>query len=84
MTSLPSGMVTFLFSDIEDSTRLWEKHPGAMKSALAEHDSLLKQAITLNQGYIIKGTGDGIQKTVGQRCKDDDAGGNRPRAGGII
>ena len=57
---LPSGTVTFLFTDIEDSTKLWEEHPGAMKSALAEHDAILKHAITSNHGYIIKGTGDGI------------------------
>jgi class 3 adenylate cyclase len=34
MNSLPSGTVTFLFTDIEGSTQLWEKHPEAMKLAL--------------------------------------------------
>ena len=35
MPELPTGTVTFLFTDIEGSTRLWEEHPEAMKSALA-------------------------------------------------
>ncbi len=60
MNNFPSGTVTFLFTDIEDSTRLWEQHPEAIKSALAEHDATLKHAITSNNDYIIKGTGDRI------------------------
>ena len=39
-TSLPTGTVTFLFTDIEGSTRLWEQHPEAMRAALARHDAL--------------------------------------------
>ena len=58
--NLPSGTVTFLFTDIEGSTQLWEKHPEAMKSALAKHDSILKEAIESNHGHIIKTTGDGV------------------------
>src|SRR5262245_14619179 len=60
MDSLPSGTVTFLFTDIEGSTQLWEKSPEAMKSALAKHDSILKEIIEANKGYIIKTTGDGV------------------------
>ena len=60
MNNLPSGTVTFLFTDIEGSTQLWEKHPEAMKSALAKHDSILKEAIESNHGHIIKTTGDGV------------------------
>ncbi len=58
--SLPSGTVTFLFTDIEGSTKLWEQHPEAIKPALAKHDSLLKEAIESNNGHIIKTTGDGV------------------------
>lgn len=58
--NLPSGTVTFLFTDIEDSTPLWEKHPEAMKSALAKHDSVLKEAVESNHGQIFKTTGDGV------------------------
>jgi predicted ATPase/class 3 adenylate cyclase len=60
MGNLPSGTVTFLFTDIEGSTQLWEKHPGAMKDALARHDSILRAAIESNGGYVIKTTGDGF------------------------
>jgi class 3 adenylate cyclase len=60
MNSLPSGTVTFLFTDIEGSTKLWEEHPEAMKPALAKHDSILKQAVESNNGQIVKTTGDGI------------------------
>ena len=38
---LPNGTVTFLFTDIEGSTRLWEKYPEAMQAAMARHDMLL-------------------------------------------
>jgi len=60
MSNLPTGTVTFLFTDIENSTPLWEQHPEAMKSALAKHDSLLKETVEANNGQIIKTTGDGI------------------------
>ena len=57
---LPSGTVTFLFTDIENSTPLWEKHTEAMKSALARHDVILKEKIESNNGQIVKTTGDGV------------------------
>ena len=60
MTNLPTGTVTFLFTDIEGSTQLWEKHPEEMKSALAKHDAILKDTIESNSGHVIKTTGDGI------------------------
>ena len=59
-TNLPTGTVTFLFTDIENSTPLWEKHPQAMKSALAKHDSLVHSFSLLHNGRIIKTTGDGF------------------------
>jgi predicted ATPase/class 3 adenylate cyclase len=60
MGRLPSGTVTFLFTDIEGSTQLWEKHPEAMRDALAQHDSILRESIESNHGHVIKMTGDGI------------------------
>ncbi|HNE70337.1 MAG TPA: adenylate/guanylate cyclase domain-containing protein, partial [Anaerolineales bacterium] len=60
MRELPFGTVTFLFTDIEGSTKLWEQHPEAMKTALAKHDSILKDAIESNRGHVIKTTGDGF------------------------
>ncbi|HEX2421060.1 MAG TPA: AAA family ATPase, partial [Acidimicrobiia bacterium] len=53
-------MQTFLFTDIEGSTRLWEEHPDGMAVALARHDALLTKAIRDAQGNVIKATGDGI------------------------
>ena len=60
MGILPTGTVTFLFTDIEGSTKLWEKYPETMKSALAKHDAILKEAVEANHGQIIKTTGDGV------------------------
>jgi class 3 adenylate cyclase len=57
---LPTGTVTFLFTDIEGSTTLWEQFPDAMRDALARHDSLLRYAIESSGGSVVKGTGDGV------------------------
>ncbi len=51
---------TFLFSDIEGSTRLWESETGAMASALRRHDSILRSAIEQRQGRVFKTVGDGF------------------------
>ena len=56
---LPSGTVTFLFTDLERSTQLWEQSPGAMPGALEQHDALLREAIEANGGYVVKYLGDG-------------------------
>ena len=61
MTSnLPAGTVTFLFTDIEGSTQLWEQRSEAMKLALASHDSILRETVESNRGHVIKTTGDGV------------------------
>jgi class 3 adenylate cyclase/DNA-binding XRE family transcriptional regulator len=57
---LPSGTVTFLFTDVEASTRLWEQHPAAMRGALARHDAILRAAIAAHGGAIFKTVGDGF------------------------
>ena len=49
---------TFLFTDIEGSTSLWEEYPEAMRSALARHDLLMRRAIESNGGRIFKTVGD--------------------------
>jgi predicted ATPase/class 3 adenylate cyclase len=56
----PSGTVTFLFTDVEGSTKLWEQHPEEMKRALARHDEIVRGAIELHGGHVIKNTGDGF------------------------
>lgn len=50
--------ITFLFTDIEGSTRLWEEQPEAMRSALARHDRLLAETITGHHGRVFKTIGD--------------------------
>jgi len=57
---LPTGTITFLFTDIEGSTTLWEQFPDAMQDALARHNALLQHAIESSGGCIVKGTGDGV------------------------
>ncbi|WP_308292926.1 adenylate/guanylate cyclase domain-containing protein [Mycobacterium nebraskense] len=56
----PSGVVTFLFTDIEGSTRRWEEDADAMRSALAAHDKVLHSAIENNGGFVFSHTGDGV------------------------
>jgi class 3 adenylate cyclase len=58
MAVLPTGTVTFLFTDIEGSTRLWERDASAMQSALARHDEILKEAIEGRDGHVFKTVGD--------------------------
>jgi class 3 adenylate cyclase len=60
VVGLPSGTVTFLFTDLEGSTRLWEEHPDAMRSALERHDRILRDAVEKRDGYVVKTTGDGL------------------------
>jgi len=57
---LPTGTVTFLFTDLEGSTRLWEEHPDTMGDALARHDEILREAVAHHGGAIVKTTGDGV------------------------
>ena len=58
MSSLPTGTVTLLFTDIEGSTRLWEQEPAAMATALERHDDLLRSTIESWGGYVFKTVGD--------------------------
>jgi class 3 adenylate cyclase len=54
----PTGTLTFLFTDIEGSSKLWERHPKAMQTALARHDEILRDAIEQHGGYVFKTVGD--------------------------
>jgi len=58
MANRPTGRVTFLFTDIQGSTKLWEEHRAAMNTALARHDELMRQAIEAHHGYVFKTVGD--------------------------
>jgi predicted ATPase/class 3 adenylate cyclase len=61
----PSGVVTFLLTDIEGSTRRWESDPDAMRGALAAHDEVLRNAIEGRGGWLFKNTGDGVCAAFG-------------------
>ena len=65
MVELPTGTVTFLFTDLEGSTRLWEEHPDAMKDALARHDAILRESIEGHDGVVFSKMGDGIAAAFG-------------------
>ena len=64
-----SGTFTFVFTDIEGSTRLWERFPQAMKHALERHDSILLSAVTDAGGQVIKTTGDGLMAVFGSAAE---------------
>jgi predicted ATPase/class 3 adenylate cyclase len=58
MTDLPSGTVTFLFTDIEGSTKLAQQHPDSWEAARQRHDAILRQAIEKHHGYVFQIIGD--------------------------
>ena len=57
---LPSGTVTFLFTEVEGSTRLWEELPDITRHVMPRHDKLLREAVESHDGFIVKTTGDGF------------------------
>ena len=65
MGGLPSGTVTFLFTDLEGSTRLWEEDREAMAAAVARHDALLEDAIGRHAGVVFSHMGDGMAAAFG-------------------
>lgn len=58
MSELPTGTVTFLFTDIEGSTRLWEEYGEGMQRALSRHDEILRSVIEQHGGYVFSTAGD--------------------------
>jgi predicted ATPase/class 3 adenylate cyclase len=56
----PTGTVTFLFTDVEGSTRLWEAAPDAMRTALARHDEIVRGVIGQHGGHVFSSGGDGV------------------------
>ncbi len=59
MPELPTGPVTFLLTDIEGSTRLWEEHPEAMRESVARHDALGEEVVRRHGGALLKSRGEG-------------------------
>jgi predicted ATPase len=60
VAGVPSGTVTFLFTDVEESTRRWQDDPEAMRASMVEHDAMLREVVAKHRGHVFKHTGDGI------------------------
>ncbi len=73
MAQLPTGTVTFLFTDIEESAALWDRHPGAMREALARHDAIVKGAIQKHSGYVFATGGDSFSAAFERPMQAIDA-----------
>ena len=58
--ALPTGIVTFLFTDIEGSTRLWQDEPSRMQRAMERHEAVVRAAVTAHHGVVVKMLGDGV------------------------
>ena len=91
MAAPPTGTVTFLFTDIEGSTRRWDEAPDAMQHALARHDALVREATERHGGFVFKTMGDAfyaafaratdaVAAAVGAQRTLADAAGN----GGVV
>jgi predicted ATPase/class 3 adenylate cyclase len=58
MTGLSTGTITFLFTDVEGSTKLWERNTEAMSKALSHHDELIRNTVEAHDGFVFKTVGD--------------------------
>lgn len=59
MADLPGGTLTFLFTDVEGSTLLWEQHPEAMQAMLVRHDALVEACVERHGGMLVRPRGEG-------------------------
>lgn len=59
MSELPVGTITFLFTDVEGSTKLWEQYPDAMRQALIRHDALIEACVAAHAGTVVRPRGEG-------------------------
>ena len=59
MSTLPSGTLTFLFTDVESSTRLWDLYPDQMREVLARHDAIISRSVQHHSGHVVKPAGGG-------------------------
>jgi predicted ATPase/class 3 adenylate cyclase len=62
---IPEHVMTFVFTDVEGSTRLWERSPDTMPRALERHDAILGESIATAGGTVVKATGDGVMALFG-------------------
>jgi class 3 adenylate cyclase len=80
MSTPPSGTVTFLFTDLEQSTRSWEDDRSAMEDALARHDAIIRSAVDERGGYVFATGGDGFAVSFARAQDALDAAGAAQRA----
>jgi pimeloyl-ACP methyl ester carboxylesterase len=73
---LPTGTVTFLFTDVAGSTGLWERHPEPMRAALAAHDALIESLTARHGGVVVRPRGEGDSRFCVFRRAIDAAGGS--------
>lgn len=64
MGRLPDGVVTFLFTDVEGSTKLWELAPESMMDALRQHDAAIDRAVLASNGVSVKPRGEGDSRFI--------------------
>ena len=73
MTQLPSGTITFLYTDIEGSTPMWDRNPQAMQASVERHNAILQEAIESRGGMIYKVIGDAFQAAFSLPAKAVEA-----------
>jgi predicted ATPase/class 3 adenylate cyclase len=59
VSNLPTGIITFLFTDIEGSTQLWEQYPALTRAALVRHDELIETVVSRYHGDLVRPRGEG-------------------------
>ena len=64
MRDLPDGVVTFMFTDVEDSTHMWERAPDSMMDALRQHDAAIDAAVEARDGISVKPRGEGDSRFI--------------------
>src|SRR5213593_4592003 len=75
MANLPTGTVTFLFTDIEGSTSLWEQHPEQARTAMTRHDEIVEDVVGRHDGMLVRPRGEGDSRfAVFRRATDAVAG----------
>lgn len=71
MGNFPTGTVTFLFTDIEGSTMLWEQYPEAMRVAMSHHDTVIESAVSEHLGRVVRPRGEGDSRfAVFEQARD--------------
>jgi class 3 adenylate cyclase len=80
MSDLPTGIVTFLFTDIQGSTKLSQEYPSDMPVLLARHNEILRHAIETHNGFVFQVVGDSFSAAFLERTATITHGSLVPRA----